>query len=205
MKEKIISLLETVQREGMQDLINYLESSDYFTAPASTKYHSCHPGGLAEHSLNVYKLLEHKNKVYKLEIPQESIIIIALLHDLCKVDFYATEKKSVLKGKIKVMKNRKVDGEWKQVEEEVNDWQEEDTYTVKDQFPAGHGEKSVIILQKYIKLTDFEIMAIRWHMGFSEQVGYSFNNVLELMPSIIAIYTADLEASYILEGRKNDE
>ena len=147
-KENIIDLtmtrLRKVNREGMDALIEFLvENTDYFTAPASTKYHGNYEGGLIRHSNNVVNLLYEKNKRYNLGIPDESIIICGLLHDICKCNFY---QKSV--------KWEKENGKWKSFL----------SYSIKDTMPLGHGAKSVIILQEFIKLTDLEKYMIMWHM-----------------------------------------
>jgi len=87
-KQKILSLLNSVERENIDALITYLKESDFFVAPASTRYHLNFPGGLAQHSLNVCKSLKHLNKIYKINIPEESVIITSLLHDICKINLY---------------------------------------------------------------------------------------------------------------------
>jgi hypothetical protein len=202
---QIINILRNTGRAEIESLIAFLEGSDYFTAPASTKYHGAYEGGLAEHSLHLWYVLTEKNRYCRLGLTEDTIAITALGHDVCKIDFYAKEMKSVLKGKKKIMKNKKVDGKWIEVEEEINDWQEEEIIVVKDQMPLGHGEKSVITLLKFIQLTDLEICMIRWHMGFSEtQENYrTLNNALEIYPAIAAIHAADIEVSYLIDvGRK---
>nr|WP_303243976.1 HD domain-containing protein [uncultured Cellulosilyticum sp.] len=181
-RELIIDLLKSTKREGIDDVIGFLCTSDFFTAPASTRFHSCHEGGLAEHSLNVYKALCNKLDVQTLygEYKQDTLIIAALLHDICKANFYKVE-----------MRNTKQNGVWVQVP----------YYTVDDKSPLGHGEKSVMILQSYIKLTKDELYAIRWHMGFSE-VKENYNSVgaaFKQYPLALALHEADLEATYLLE------
>lgn len=180
-KSTILNLLRDIHRSGMDNLINYLLSSDYFTAPASTKYHSNIPGGLAFHSLNVRNLLFEKNKQFNLGISEESINITGLLHDFCKVGFYTTGRRW----------SKDSHGTWKSYE----------TYLCKDNFPIGHGEKSVIMLQKYIQLTDIEIMMIRWHMGTSEEFCNirSYFNAANKYPQIVIMQTSDFEASQLLE------
>ena len=131
----------------MDKLLNFLETSDFFTAPASTKFHLAYEGGLAEHSWNVYTIFNEKLKTYSLEFGKDSIALCGLLHDICKTNFYVRGKKNV-----------KEDGKW--IEKEV--------WMVKDSLPFGHGEKSVYLLQKYIELSDEEALTIRWHMGFTE-------------------------------------
>lgn len=189
-KSSIIRTLSTVERTGMKDLIEHLANSDFFIAPASTKYHSSHEGGLAEHSLNVYNILQHKNKVYKLGLPEDTVIICALLHDVCKIGFYKKTFKNVKKG-------TKINDYGR----EVANWVEEEVYEVDDLFPLGHGEKSVILLSRFIKLTEFEMLAIRWHMGFSEpqDLWNSLRSALDKHPEIICLHTSDLEASQLIE------
>jgi hypothetical protein len=186
MNYKIIELLRSTGREGIEKVIEFLESSDFFTAPASTKYHSCNEGGLADHSMNVYQIFCHKNKVFKLNLPEDTLTICGLLHDICKANFYKNGSRNV-----------KENGQW--VAKEI--WE------VDDKLPLGHGEKSCMMLMEFIKLTDFEKYAIRWHMGFSEgsTPNYSLSTAFDLMPGIVALHTADMEASYIIEGRKGNE
>lgn len=147
-KEKFIKLLKEncSKRFDVDKFIKYLETeTDFFTAPASTKYHLCRREGLLEHSLDVYNNLQALCSVYYPEARQDSITICALLHDLCKVNFYKIE-----------IKNVNVNGVWTK----------KPIYVVDDLFPVGHGEKSVILLQRQgINLTDEEIYSIRWHMG----------------------------------------
>jgi len=148
-KEKFISEYnDIITREGADKLLAWLEQSDFFTAPASTKYHSAHEGGLCEHSLNVLKHLTVLNSIYKITENGETLAIVALLHDLCKVGFYKTDMRNV----------KDESGAWKQVP----------YYVVDDQFPYGHGEKSVYMIGAFMKLTREEAMAIRWHMGLGE-------------------------------------
>ena len=200
-KEQILMMLSVIKRSGMDSLIAYLLESDFFMAPASTKYHGAYEGGLAEHSLHVWHLLMEKNNYYRLGLSTEVTTVTALLHDVCKIGFYTKEMKSVLKGKKKILRNKKVDGQWIEVEEEVNDWQQEEVITIKDQFPMGHGEKSAIMLLRFIQLTDLEIAMIRWHMGgyVSKENYAALHNAVDMYPAIIALHSADLEASHLLK------
>ena len=185
--EMIITLLTQTKRSGISDLITYLcQDTDYFTAPASTKYHSNYEGGLAEHSLKVMELWDKKNELYKLNIPEESIVICALLHDLCKCNFYVKGKKNVKEGK-------KPDGR--------DNWVEKEVWDIDDKLPYGHGAKSVILLQQFIKLTEFEILAILHHMGLPETYSdrSTYSTAVEKYPAIITLHTSDLEASYLFE------
>jgi 23S rRNA maturation-related 3'-5' exoribonuclease YhaM len=200
-KIQIIQILAQTGRAEIESLITFLENSDFFTAPASTKYHGAYEGGLAEHSLFVWHVLKEKNKYYGLGLSEDTMAITALGHDLCKIGFYTKEMKSVLKGKIKVKKNKKVDGQWQEVEEEVNDWQQEEVWEVKDGFPVGHGEKSVITLLKYIQLSDLEIAMIRWHMGgyVAKDEYRDMSSAMEMYPAIVALFTADMEVSHLIK------
>ena len=153
LKERFIGLLRSTKREGIEDLINFLEKSDFFTAPSSTRFHGAFKGGLLLHSLNVYdNFIKLKNSgIFPLDekIDETSYIICPLLHDICKTYFYVEETRNV--------KNKET-GQWEQVP----------YYTIDDKIPYGHGEKSVLMISEYIKLYPYERMAIRWHMGFSE-------------------------------------
>ena len=192
-KERFISLFETyIKRRNSEHLLNYLiNKSDFFTAPASTRYHGTYEGGLCEHSLQVYDCLKdylsrpRVKEIYELDVSEETIAIIALLHDLCKCNVYKTDTK-----------NKKINGAWQQVP----------YYVFEDPFPYGHGEKSVFMIQHYIPLTAAEAMAIRYHMGFSStesasQVGQAFNKY----PLAFALSTADMEATYFLENIQKHE
>jgi hypothetical protein len=126
------------------------------------------------------KILEILSEKLNIKIPAESIIICGLLHDLCKANFY-----------IKETRNRKVDGKWESYE----------TYTIQDSEPLGHGDKSIILLSKFIKLTDFELYSIKWHMGIPTDQGdkYSYSTALEKFPNIILLQSADSISSAIFE------
>ena len=192
-KERFIGIFKSkIHREGADKLLDFLcsEHSDFFTAPASTRYHGSYPGGLLEHSLNVYDCLKayleraRVREVYGLNYTEESIAIAALLHDLCKVNFYVESTRNV-----------KENGVWKSVP----------YYTIDDQLPYGHGEKSVYIASGYMRLTRDEAFAIRYHMGFSgnddvNAVGSAFAK----FPLAFALSVADSEAAYFLEGNKDE-
>ena len=189
-EERFISIFrEKIHREGADRLLDFLcsDNSDFFTAPASTRYHGSYPGGLLEHSLNVYDCLRdymsrpRVREVYGLDYTEESIAIVALLHDLCKVNFYVESTRNV-----------KENGVWKAVP----------YYTIDDQLPYGHGEKSVYIASGYMRLTRDEAFAIRYHMGFSKDDPNDVGAAFAKFPLAIALATADLEASYFLEDSK---
>ena len=184
MKEKFLQLLRKTNREGIEDLINFIEEkTDFFTAPASTRFHGSHEGGLLEHSMKVYEILDYKikNNVIDLHVPEDTIIIVSLLHDICKVNFYKVDYRNA--------KNAR--GEWEKVP----------YYTIDDTIPYGHGEKSVMMLTEYIKLTSEEKYSIRWHMGFSEpkEVYSSLGAAYKKYPLALLVNEADLEATYFYD------
>ena len=179
---------EKIKRDGADKLLDYLlsPSSDFFTAPASTRFHSSYEGGLAEHSLNVYHCLsdyaerERVRELYGLEFSEESIAIVALLHDLCKINCYKKSMRNV----------KDANGVWQQVP----------YYEFSDDLPYGHGEKSVYIITGFMRLTREEAFAIRYHMGFSgtedaRNVGAAF----EKYPLAAMMHIADMEATYFVE------
>ncbi len=192
-KERFISIYkEKITREGSRELLNYLcsESCDFFTAPASTRYHGAEVGGLCRHSLNVYDCLcdqlarRRMKDEYGIHYSEESIAIAALLHDLCKINFYRVESRNVKKNGV---------------------WEAVPYYTIEDNLPYGHGEKSVYIISAYMRLTRDEAFAIRYHMGFSgpedkNQIG----RALEMFPLAFALNVADMEAAYFMEGSPNN-
>ena len=178
MKEQIIDLLKSTNREGMDNLIDFLEKSDFYKAPASTRFHGDHEGGLAEHSFKVYEILKEKVKIAGLDIPEETVIISALLHDICKTNFY------------------KID--YRNAKNDLGVWEKVPYYTIEDTIPYGHGEKSVMMLTEYIKLTNNEKYAIRWHMGFSEpkELYGTLGQAFTKYPFALLLHEADMEATY---------
>ena len=180
MKERFLDLLREIKRDGMDDLLNFLESSDFLRAPASTKFHGNYEGGLVEHSLKVYDILcnKVKNADIDIKVSEDTLKIVALLHDICKTNFYKIDYRNV--------KNEK--GVWEKVP----------YYTIEDTIPYGHGEKSVMMLTEYIKLTPEEKYAIRWHMGFSEpkELYASLGQAMHKYPLILLLSEADMEATY---------
>ena len=190
-KERFIEIYKkNIHREGSEKLLEFLlsKNSEFFDAPASARFHGSYEGGLLEHSLNVYDCLKDylsRNRVkeiYNLSYNEESIAIVALLHDLCKINCYK-----------KGTRNVKENGQWIQVP----------TFEYNDTLPYGHGEKSVYMISGYMRLTREEAFAIRYHMGFSgnedtRNVGATF----EMFPLAFALSTADMEATYFIEGKK---
>ena len=184
---------EKITREGADKLLDFLQNgSDFFTAPASTRYHGAYEGGLLEHSLNVYDCLvdilarPRMKEVYGIEYSDESIAIASLLHDVCKVNFYKTS--------------------FRNVKDETGKWVSAPYYTIEDTLPYGHGEKSVYMISGYMRLTRDEAFAIRSHMGFSGTD--DTNNVgraLEMFPLAYATCCADMEAAFLMEGKLADK
>lgn len=181
---------DNIERDGAEALLDYLERSDFFTAPASSRSHSAYEGGLCQHSINVYKrfvkLLENEyGQNWENVISKESVAIIALLHDICKVNYYATE-----------LRNVKKDGQWVQ----------EPFYKIEDALPYGHGEKSVYMISGFMKLTREEAMAINWHMGgFDPRVkdfSLMLSNVYYKYPTAFIFHIADNMATYLDEKPK---
>lgn len=194
LKKIILNELLEVQRDGMDNLIDYIcNKTDYFTAPASTKYHSNYENGLAEHSHKVTQLFREKNERFKLGLSENTIKICGYFHDLCKCNFYKRGIKNIKDGK-------KINGYGK----EVDNWIEKEVWEIDDQLPLGHGSKSVILLQEFISLSTFEVMAILFHMGLPEdyEMKIAYNNATKKYPAIIALHSADLESSYLLEEIK---
>lgn len=195
--ERFEELLSAIKRDGMDKLMEYIRKSDFYYAPASTRYHSCHEGGLLEHSLNVADcLLEKLNSPTWAnilnEVGRESIILCALLHDICKTNYYTVELKN---KKVYRDTGRKSDANGR------FDWETVPGYTVEDKVPYGHGEKSVMMIEEFMKLKPVERYAIRWHMGFSEpkENWNTLGAAIQKYPLILAIHEADLEATYLLE------
>lgn len=181
-RDIIIGLLGSVDRKGKEGLLTYLDTSDFFKAPASSENHLAVEGGLAVHSLNVYYELKRLNEVCALGFPEDSIIICGIGHDLCKANCY-----------VKDVKNKKVNGAWVQVP----------YFKYDPKFPCGHGEKSVILLNQFIKLTVPEVLAIRWHMAAwdasewgKKEIGHAQNQT----KLVTALQCADLIATCIVEG-----
>ena len=190
-KERFIEIYKTyIKREGADKLLEYLLSSDFFQAPASARFHCSFEGGLCEHSLNVYDCLvsylnmPRTKEIMGVSYSEESIAIVALLHDLCKIGVYK-------KG-------------FRNVKNEQGAWQRVDTFEYDDKLPYGHGEKSVYIASGYIRLTREEAFAIRYHMGYSSQTEDPRNvsAAFEMFPLAFALSTADSEATYFIEGKK---
>ena len=205
-------LMMGVSRDGMDRLMDFIRKSDFYTAPASSKYHSNCEGGLLHHSLQVYDCLKAKveemvsgnplwTEVFK-GIEEESIVLIALLHDICKTYYYVAGTRNQ-----KTYDPEKVKAAGYGVKHDsMGDfiWETVPSYEVKDQVPYGHGEKSVMMIEEYIKLKPVERYAIRWHMGFTEpkESWGTLGEAIKKYPVILATSEADLEATYILEAEE---
>lgn len=196
LRARFEKLLRDTGRENIDYVIEDLDAWGFFTAPASSQGHGAYPGGLLEHSLNVYDAaIEARQAMLTLrpdleeDLAPESIAIAALLHDVCKADFYHLVKK----------KRRN----------EVGQYEDFEQYEIHDEnFPVGHGEKSVILLlQSGLDLKDDEIYAIRWHMGpwnLSRDDEKFYRQAGRATPLQPLIHAADTLASAILErpGKK---
>lgn len=176
-----------IKREGADTLLDFLEKSDFFIAPASARFHLSVEGGLCQHSLNVYHCLKaylartRVKEIYGLDYNEESIAIVGLLHDLCKVNVYKIGFRNV--------KN-----------DETGKWERKPVYEFNDNLPYGHGEKSVYMITGFMRLSREEAFAIRYHMGFSgDENKNTIGKALAMFPLAFALSTADMEASYFLE------
>ena len=189
-RDEFIEIFRThIHREGSEELLDYLMNKcDFFTAPASARYHGSYVGGLCDHSVNVFRCLEdylarpRVRDTYGLDYDMESVAIVSLLHDLCKIGCYKAGTRNV--------KN-----------EATGQWEKVPTFFYEDKLPYGHGEKSVYIISGFMRLSREEAMAIRWHMGFSgPEDERTVGQALQQYPLAFALATADMEASYFLEG-----
>ncbi len=194
--------LGRVQRPGMDNLLDYIRKSDFYTAPASTKYHLACEGGLLQHSLNVLDALRGmltkdetgENWLYTVggttvaTIPEDSVTVAAPLHDICKTYFYTISTRNV--------KNEK-----------TGQWEKKPFYTISDRMPLGHGPKSAMLIKEYISLTTPEMYAIWHHMGFtgSYEGDATVGAAFEKYPLALALHTADMMASRIMEAEERNK
>lgn len=186
-----------IYRPGADKLLAWLEEVGFFTAPASTKHHGAYTGGLVEHSNNVYSRLvqlaaaedERRGRRRFSEYSVGTIAVVALLHDVCKVDAYKVEKEN----------QKQKDGSWKEVE----------VYGYTNSLPLGHGEKSIIQIMRYMQLTEEEMLAIRWHMGafdYSVKGGsYDMNNAFAGSRLAAMLHIADMMATHLDERTNANE
>lgn len=199
MKATYKSLLLSTKRQGIENLLNWLDNCDFYIAPSSTKYHNNCKGGLLAHSLNVYNAaVKIRDNMKDIALPKkaigditdETLIIACLLHDLCKINYYQPSVKT-----------------WKDENAPYgNQWKKYIAYEIDDKFPLGHGEKSVLIAQQFIKLTGPEILAIRWHMGFTDPGTFlsfyekpAFMKAINDIPLCMVVAQADCFASFLME------
>lgn len=184
-KEEFIRIAtENISRPGIDDLLSWLESTDFYTAPASTRYHGSHEGGLAIHSLNVYSQLKKLCNWYGCEATNESIALVSLFHDLCKADYYTTEMR------------------WRK--DQNNQWEQYPVYAINEKFAyGGHGSKSVYLVQNFIKLSPEEASAINCHMGQFDATTYSNPSpVYERNLLAWLLHVADEAATYVMESKE---
>ena len=183
-KQKFIEYYQAnIHREGADRLLEWLQTTDFFTAPASTRYHCACPSGLVQHSVNVYEVMMEKHFDPETD-SAESFALCALLHDVCKAQFYKISTRNV--------KNEKT-GQWEKVP----------YYTIEDAFPYGHGEKSVFLIERFVRLKPAEATAIRWHMGGFDDAArggnFSISVAYDKYPIAVKLHLADLEATYLRE------
>lgn len=177
----------SIKREGADKLLEWLQGSDFFTAPASTRFHGCYEGGLLRHSLNVYDCLLKQLEAAGLSdiYPQETLAIIALLHDVCKINYYKIG--------------------YRNVKDENGKWYAKEIYEIDEKFLGGdHADKSIIILQNFIHLSTDEILAIRAHMGGWDTTvrggGSVIGKIFDSNKLAVCLHLADMMATYIMEG-----
>lgn len=188
-KDMFCALAETyIQREGIDKLLEFIKKSDFFVAPSSTRFHLCCEGGLCLHSINVFNRLVREvesewGNVKDSPYSMETLALVSLMHDLCKIDFY-----------VKDIRNVKVNGQWVPTE----------FYKIDDKLPIEHGFKSQYILRSYVNLTREESVAIMSHMGgFDSTVkggSYSISNSFKMFPLALLLHVADLKASNLDEN-----
>ena len=188
-KERFIEIYtEHISREHASELLQWLQTTDFFTAPASPRYHCACEGGLVRHSISVFHTMVEQH-FQEGEDNLESFAICGLLHDLCKAQFYKVGSRNV--------KN-----------EETGQWEKVPFYQVEDSFPYGHGEKSVFLIERFMRLKTSEAMAIRWHMGgFDDSVrggSFAMSNAFRMYPLAVKLHLADLESTYLRERGTSD-
>ncbi len=184
-RERFVELYTTyIKRPGADSLLSWLDQGDFYTAPASTRFHGDHEGGLCEHSIHVWEELVRLLKAYpEVKVSAETAAIVTLLHDLCKIGCYKTE-----------LRNQKVNGIW--VQKPVYVFDEDFNY-------GGHGSKSVFLIQNHMHLTETEAVAINCHMGSWDRSpsDYSLGGAYEQTPLAWLVHVADESATYIRENK----
>lgn len=188
-REEFLSIFsQHVTRPGADKLLAWLDTTDFFRAPASTRFHGACAGGLLMHSLNVYHCL--REHYFEPGDSEESFALCALLHDVCKANFYKPGTRNV--------KN-----------EATGQWEKVPTFTIEDAFPYGHGEKSVFLIERFVRLKPAEAVAIRWHMGGFDDTAkagsFAIAHAYEQYPLAVKVHLSDLEATYLCESRNEDD
>ena len=183
-KQKFIEYYQTnIHREGADRLLEWLQTTDFFTAPASTRYHCACPQGLVMHSINVFEVMVEKHFDPACD-NMESFALCALLHDICKAQFYKVSTRNV--------KN-----------DQTGQWEKVPFYQIEDAFPYGHGDKSVFLIERFVRLKPAEATAIRWHMGGFDDAArggnFSISVAFDKYPIAVKLHLADLEATYLRE------
>lgn len=197
-KADFLTIYKDIRRPGADKLLAWLESTDFFTAPAGAKHHGAHAGGLVVHSLNVWNRLREitlrdtiDGKAILDLTPEtnETVAILALLHDVCKADVYHLEP-----------------GRWKNPA--TGKWEDRQEYKFRDPLPLGHGEKSLHLITKYMDLTEEEALAIRWHMGAYDAAARSdlrdLSAAMAMTPWVWRLQEADMCATHIDEREAAD-
>jgi len=186
-KISILNAIQSIRVSGVDDLITWLTNeTDFFTAPASTKFHGDYEGGLMIHSWMVYTILREKVSHYKLEVPERAVVLSGLMHDVCKVNFYKRGTRNVK-------------------DEKTGQWSKEVIWMIDDKLPLGHGEESALLVSRFIRLTDQEMEAIRWHMGgFTDGAsdyiqGITLGAAMNKNKLLVLLNTADIESSHLIE------
>ena len=172
---------EKIHRDGLEDLLTWLQKADFFTAPSSTRYHGAYDGGLCEHSLDVYSFAVKGMEGFGLKLNIESVAVATLFHDLCKCNFYKKD-----------YRNQKIDGVWQEVP----------VFTVDEKYHfGGHGSKSVFLVQQFMKLKTDEAAAINCHMGFAPggDAVRDCGNAYKAYPLAWLTHVADEAAAYLLD------
>ena len=192
-REQFINIMKQVKRPGVDKLLDWLEDTDFYSAPASTRFHGSYPGGLVYHTLNVVYELRELVKFYEVEgIPKESIIIVALAHDFCKINTYEETMVNVPPQRSKTGK-----------------WEQQLGYKKNEPLKLGHGAKSLSILQDFITLEDYEKEAIFWHMGaYDTGVLASIHDLYDVFEEnklAFLLHMADMVATYITESKGGEK
>jgi hypothetical protein len=231
LKDDFFESMGVITRPGAEQLAEWLEETDFFEAPASTNFHGAYPGGLVLHSMSVCDSMVAVVETfdYGEKFSAETIAICGLLHDVCKIGMYVRDERMATNAQLKYLKDLLAKASMEMPPEEQQemgyigkliDWlsngQKGDcpdysySYKVKDEFPFGHGEKSVYLINKFMDLTDEEALAIRWHLGsfdpgvhFGYPSGYPFKQVIKEHPLVTIMCSSDFMTSWLVDNRKD--